>query len=161
MPYIAQAIVCASPDIADQDAFERKILTIRKQTLNRVANLAERHGLPGLRDFYIPSFSTRTVVYKGLLLAPQIGSFYEDLRNPLTVSALALVHQRFSTHTLPSRFPCHNGEINRVRGNVNWIQARRQAMSSELMGADLGKLVPLILPGQSDTGRLDNALEPV
>src|SRR5580658_2164973 len=166
MPYVAQAIVCASPDLTDQDAFERKILTIRKQTLNRVANLAERHGLPGLRDFYIPSFSTRTVVYKGLLLAPQIGSFYEDLRNPLTVSALALVHQRFSTNTFPSwrlahpyRFLCHNGEINTVRGNVNWIQARRQAMSSALMGADLGKLVPLILPGQSDTACLDNALE--
>jgi len=77
MPSIVQAIVCASPDIADQDAFERKILAIRKQTLNRVSNLAERHGLPGLRDFYIPSFSTRTVVYKGLLLAPQIGTFYE------------------------------------------------------------------------------------
>jgi glutamate synthase (NADPH) large chain len=166
MPYIAQAIVCASPDITDQDAFERKILTIRKQTLNRVANLAERHGLPGLRDFYIPSFSTRTVVYKGLLLAGQVGSFYEDLRNPLTVSALALVHQRFSTNTFPSwrlahpyRFLCHNGEINTVRGNVNWMQARRQAMSSTLMGADLGKLVPLILPGQSDTACIDNALE--
>src|SRR5271170_3629958 len=166
MPFIAQAIVCPSPDIADQDAFERKILTIRKQTLNRVSNLAERHNLPGLRDFYIPSFSTRTVVYKGLLLAGQVGSFYEDLRNPLTVSALALVHQRFSTNTFPSwrlahpyRFLCHNGEINTVRGNVNWIQARRQAMSSTLMGADLGKLVPLILPGQSDTACLDNALE--
>src|SRR5580658_5713447 len=166
MPYIAQAIVCAGPDIADQDAFERKILTIRKQTLNRVANLAERHALPGLRDFYIPSFSTRTVVYKGLLLAPQIGTFYEDLRNPLTVSALALVHQRFSTNTFPSwrlahpyRFLCHNGEINTVRGNVNWIQARRQAMSSALMGADLEKMVPLIGPNQSDTACIDNALE--
>ncbi|HYM72455.1 MAG TPA: glutamate synthase large subunit, partial [Stellaceae bacterium] len=166
MPYIAQAIVCASPEIADQDAFERKILVIRKQTLNRVSNLAERHGLPGLRDFYVPSFSTRTVVYKGLLLAPQIGSFYEDLRNPLTVSALALVHQRFSTNTFPSwrlahpyRFLCHNGEINTVRGNVNWIHARRQAMSSPLLGADLGKMTPLVLPGQSDTACIDNALE--
>ncbi|HWD58440.1 MAG TPA: glutamate synthase central domain-containing protein, partial [Stellaceae bacterium] len=166
MPYIAQAIVCAGPEIADQDAFERKILAIRKQTLNRVSNLAEQRGLPGLKHFYIPSFSTRTVVYKGLLLAPQIGSFYEDLRNPLTVSALALVHQRFSTNTFPSwrlahpyRFLCHNGEINTVRGNVNWIMARRQAMSSALMGPDLGKLTPLILPGQSDTACLDNALE--
>jgi glutamate synthase domain-containing protein 2/glutamate synthase domain-containing protein 1/glutamate synthase domain-containing protein 3 len=166
MPYIAQAIVCAGEGVADQDAFERKILTIRKQTLNRVSTLAERHGLPGLRDFYISSFSTRTVVYKGLLLAPQVGGFYEDLRNPLCVSALALVHQRFSTNTFPSwrlahpyRYLCHNGEINTVRGNVNWISARRQAMSSALMGADLGKLVPLILPGQSDTACLDNALE--
>src|SRR3984893_12110384 len=166
MPWIGQAIVCASPEIADQDAFERKILVIRKQVLNRVTTQAARNALPGLRDLYMPSFSTRTVVYKGLLLAPQIGSFYEDLRNPLTVSALALVHQRFSTNTFPSwrlahpyRFLCHNGEINTVRGNVNWIQARRQAMSSTLMGADLGKLVPLILPGQSDTACLDNALE--
>src|SRR5246500_5166223 len=166
MPYVAQAIVCASDDIADQDAFERKILTIRKQTLNRVVNLAERHGLPGLRDFYIPSFSTRTMVYKGLLLAPQVGSFYEDLRNPLTVSALALVHQRFSTNTFPSwrlahpyRFLCHNGEINTVRGNVNWMAARRQAMTSELLGPDLAKMVPLIGPGQSDTACIDNALE--
>jgi glutamate synthase (NADPH/NADH) large chain len=165
-PHIAQAIVCASPDIADQDAFERKILTIRKQVLNRVTTQAERNMLPELRHLYMPSFSTRTVVYKGLLLAPQIGSFYEDLRNPLTVSALALVHQRFSTNTFPSwrlahpyRFLCHNGEINTVRGNVNWIHARRQAMSSALMGADLGKLTPLILPGQSDTACLDNALE--
>jgi glutamate synthase (NADPH/NADH) large chain len=166
MPHIAQAIVCASPEIADQDAFERKILTIRKQTLNRVSNLAERHNLPALRDFYIPSFSTRTVVYKGLLLAPQVGSFYEDLRNPLTVSGLALVHQRFSTNTFPSwrlahpyRFLCHNGEINTVRGNVNWIHARRQAMSSPLLGADLNKMTPLVLPGQSDTACIDNALE--
>src|SRR5205807_1426824 len=103
---------------------------------------------------------------KGLLLAPQVESFYDDLRNPLTVSALALVHQRFSTNTFPSwrlahpyRFICHNGEINTVRGNVNWMAARRQAMSSELLGADLAKMVPLIGPGQSDTACIDNALE--
>src|SRR5437588_325318 len=164
MPFIAQAIVAASPDIADQDAFERKILTIRKQVLNTVGALAER--LPAIRDLYMPSFSTRTMVYKGLLLAPQVESFYEDLRNPLTVSALALVHQRFSTNTFPSwrlahpyRFICHNGEINTVRGNVNWMAARRQAMTSELLGPDLAKMVPLIGPGQSDTACIDNALE--
>src|SRR5260370_4715591 len=105
MPWISQAIVGRSPEIADQDAFERKILTIRKQVLNRVAALAEQYRMPALRDLYIPSFSTRTIVYKGLLLAPQVGSFYEDLRNPLTVSALALVHQRFSTNTFPSWRP--------------------------------------------------------
>ena len=166
MPWISQAIVACSPDIADQDAFERKILTIRKQVLNSVAALAEQHRLPALRDLYMPSFSTRTLVYKGLLLAPQVGSFYEDLRNPLTVSALALVHQRFSTNTFPSwrlahpyRFLCHNGEINTVRGNVNWMAARRQAMTSELLGPDLAKMVPLIGPGQSDTACIDNALE--
>src|SRR5258708_8068859 len=166
MPWISQAIVACSPEIADQDAFERKILTIRKQALNSVSALAEYHGMPELRHLYMPSFSTRTLVYKGLLLAPQVGSFYEDLRNPLTVSALALVHQRFSTNTFPSwrlahpyRFLCHNGEINTVRGNVNWMAARRQAMTSELLGADLAKMVPLIGPGQSDTACIDNALE--
>ena len=166
MPWISQAIVACSPEVADQDAFERKILTIRKQILNRVAAIAEDHGMPALRDLYMPSFSTRTLVYKGLLLAPQVESFYEDLRNPLTVSALALVHQRFSTNTFPSwrlahpyRFLCHNGEINTVRGNVNWMAARRQAMTSELLGPDLAKMVPLIGPGQSDTACIDNALE--
>ncbi|HEX5452335.1 MAG TPA: glutamate synthase large subunit [Stellaceae bacterium] len=166
MPYIAQAIVVAAPDIRDQDQFERKILTIRKQVLNSLIRLAKEHGLSALPEFYIPSFSTRTVVYKGLLLAPQVESFYDDLRNPLTVSALALVHQRFSTNTFPSwrlahpyRFICHNGEINTVRGNVNWMAARRQAMSSDLLGADLAKMVPLIGPGQSDTACIDNALE--
>jgi glutamate synthase (NADPH) large chain len=166
MPFIAQAIVSASPEIHDQDHFERKILTIRKQILNSVAALSDQRGIPALRDFYIPSFSTRTLVYKGLLLAPQVESFYDDLRNPLTVSALALVHQRFSTNTFPSwrlahpyRFICHNGEINTVRGNTYWMAARRQAMSSELLGADLEKMVPLIGPNQSDTACLDNALE--
>src|SRR5271169_3541589 len=166
MPWISQAIVACSPEIADQDAFERKILTIRKQALNSVIALAEYHGMPALRDLYMPSFSSRTLVYKGLLLAPQVGSFYEALRNPLTVSALALVHQRFSTNTFPSwrlahpyRFICHNGEINTVRGNVNWMAARRQAMTSELLGPDLAKMVPLIGPGQSDTACIDNALE--
>jgi glutamate synthase (NADPH/NADH) large chain len=166
MPAIRQAIVARDPDIADQDAFERKILVIRKQALNGVAELARRHGLPSLRDTYMPSFSTRTLVYKGLLLAPQVESFYRDLTDPLTVSALALVHQRFSTNTFPSwrlahpyRFIAHNGEINTLRGNVNWINARRRAMSSPLFGADLEKLSPLIQPGQSDTACLDNALE--
>ncbi len=166
MPWIRQAIVACNPGIADQDAFERKILTIRKQVLNSVGALAARQGPHALRDLYIPSFSTRTIVYKGLLLAPQVGSFYEDLRNTLTVSALALVHQRFSTNTFPSwrlahpyRFLCHNGEINTVRGNVNWMAARRQAMTSELLGPDLAKMVPLIGPGQSDTACIDNALE--
>ncbi len=166
MPAIRQAIVAADPSLPDQDAFERKILTIRKQALNSVLALAEQHGVPGLPELYMPSFSTRTIVYKGLLLAPQVGGFYEDLRNPLTVSALALVHQRFSTNTFPSwrlahpyRFLCHNGEINTVRGNVNWMHARRQAMTSELLGADLAKMVPLIGPNQSDTACIDNALE--
>ena len=166
MPVIRQAIVVASPKVKDQDAFERKILTIRKQTLNNMRSLETQRHLPGLSELYMPSFSTRTVVYKGLLLAPQVGTFYRDLRNPLTQSALALVHQRFSTNTFPSwrlahpyRFLAHNGEINTVRGNVNWMYARRHSMASELIGPDLDKMWPLIPHGQSDTACIDNALE--
>jgi len=99
MPVIRQAIISANPRIKDQDAFERKILAIRKQILNNMRAVESKRHLPGLGDLYMPSFSTRTLVYKGLLLAPQVGSFYLDLRDPLTESALALVHQRFSTNT--------------------------------------------------------------
>ncbi|MFM2301033.1 MAG: glutamate synthase large subunit [Pseudomonadota bacterium] len=166
MPVIRQCFVARGENCPDQDAFERKILAIRKQTQNPLAALAEKHGLPGLTELYVPSFSTRTVVYKGLLLATQVGSFYDDLRNPDCVSALGLVHQRFSTNTFPSwrlahpyRFIAHNGEINTVRGNVNWMNARRRTMESELLGADLDKMWPLIPHGQSDTACLDNALE--
>jgi glutamate synthase (NADPH/NADH) large chain len=102
MPVIRQAIVAASPSIKDQNAFERKILAIRKQILNNLRRLSEKRKIPGLDALYMPSFSTRTVVYKGLLLATQVGSFYKDLRDPLCLSALALVHQRFSTNTFPS-----------------------------------------------------------
>ncbi|WP_404828292.1 glutamate synthase large subunit [Sphingomonas parva] len=166
MPVIRQAIVARGPRVRDQDAFERKLLTIRKQTQNPLSELAEKRDLPGLADFYIPSFSSRTIIYKGLLLATQVGSFYKDLVNPLTRSALALVHQRFSTNTFPSwklahpfRFIAHNGEINTVRGNVNWMNARRRTLESPLLGADLDKMWPLIPHGQSDTASLDNALE--
>ena len=166
MPVIRQAIVARGPRVTDQDAFERKILTIRKQTQNPLFELAEKRELPGLAEFYIASFSTRTLVYKGLLLATQVGSFYRDLVDPRTKSALALVHQRFSTNTFPSwklahpyRFIAHNGEINTVRGNVNWMNARRRTLESPLLGADLDKMWPLIPHGQSDTACLDNALE--
>jgi glutamate synthase (NADPH/NADH) large chain len=135
MPVIRQCIVGRGDNCADQDAFERKLLAIRKQTQNPLKALAEKHGLPGITEVYMPSFSTRTIVYKGLLLATQVGGFYEDLSNPLCVSALGLVHQRFSTNTFPSwklahpfRFIAHNGEINTVRGNVNWMNARRRIM---------------------------------
>ncbi|PKP95167.1 MAG: glutamate synthase large subunit [Alphaproteobacteria bacterium HGW-Alphaproteobacteria-14] len=166
MPVIEMAVIARGPDCADQDAFERKLLTIRKQVQNPLAQLAEKHGLPGLTETYLPSCSTRTVVYKGLLLATQVGSFYDDLRDPDCVSALGLVHQRFSTNTFPSwrlahpyRFIAHNGEINTVRGNVNWMNARRRTMESELLGPDLDKMWPIIPHGQSDTACLDNALE--
>ena len=166
MPVMRQCIVARGEDCADRDAFERKLVVIRKQTLNPLKKLAEKHDLPGLIQTYIPSFSSRTIVYKGLLLANQVGSFYDDLRDEKCVSALGLVHQRFSTNTFPSwrlahpyRFMAHNGEINTVRGNVNWMNARRRTMESELLGADLDKMWPLIPHGQSDTACLDNALE--
>ena len=166
LPVIRQAIVGRGPKTKDQDAFERKLLTIRKQTQNPLADQAAKRDLPALADFYMPSFSSRTVVYKGLLLAGQVGTFYLDLQNPLTQSAIAMVHQRFSTNTFPSwklahpyRFIAHNGEINTVRGNVNWMNARRRTLESPLLGPDLDKMWPLIPHGQSDTACLDNALE--
>ncbi len=166
MPVVRQCFVGRGANCADQDAFERKLLAIRKQTQNPLAQMAQKHGLPGLTELYMPSFSSRTIVYKGLLLATQVGSFYDDLRNPECVSALGLVHQRFSTNTFPSwklahpyRFMAHNGEINTVRGNVNWMNARRRTMESDLLGSDLDKMWPLIPHGQSDTACLDNAFE--
>ena len=166
MPMIRQCVVARGPNTPDQDAFERKLITIRKQTQNPLDALAQKHAMPEIAQLYMPSFSSRTVVYKGLLLANQVGSFYRDLADPDCVSALGLVHQRFSTNTFPSwklahpyRFLAHNGEINTVRGNVNWMNARRRTMESELLGPDLDKLWPIIPHGQSDTACLDNALE--
>ncbi|WP_108789831.1 glutamate synthase large subunit [Erythrobacter sp. Alg231-14] len=166
MPVIQMAIITRGDNCEDQDAFERKLLAIRKQTLNPLAKLAVKHDMPTLTDTYMASISTRTIVYKGLLLATQVQSFYNDLRDPECVSAFGLVHQRFSTNTFPSwrlahpfRFIAHNGEINTVRGNVNWMNARRRTMESELLGADLDKMWPIIPHGQSDTACLDNALE--
>ncbi len=165
-PVIRQAIVARGPGVKDQDAFERKLLAIRKQVQNPLEALAEQHGMPELADFYLPSFSSRTLVYKGMLLSSDVGRFYRDLADPRTVSALAMVHQRFSTNTFPSwrlahpyRLVAHNGEINTVRGNVNWMNARRRTMESPLLGADLDKMWPIIPHGQSDTACLDNALE--
>jgi glutamate synthase domain-containing protein 1 len=121
-----------------------------------------RHG----KEFYVPSMSTRTLVYKGMLLAHQVGEYYVDLNDETMVSALAMVHQRFSTNTFPTwdlahpfRLVCHNGEINTLRGNVNWIRARQQAIASTVLGEDLDKIWPLIYDGQSDSASFDNALE--
>ncbi len=166
MPVIRQAFVARGARVADQDAFERKLLVIRKQTQNPLAQLAEKYNLPSLTDLYMPSFSSRTVVYKGMILAHQVGSFYLDLQNELAESAVALVHQRFATNTFPSwklahpyRFIAHNGEINTKSGNINWMNARRRTMESELLGPDLDKMWPLIQTADSDTAALDNALE--
>jgi glutamate synthase (NADPH/NADH) large chain len=166
MPVIQMAVIARGDACPDQEAFERKCLVIRKQVQNPLAELEAKHNLPGLTETYLPSFSSRTIVYKGLLLATQVQSFYNDLRDPECVSAFGLVHQRFSTNTFPSwrlahpfRLIAHNGEINTVRGNVNWMHARRRTMESDLLGVDLDKMWPIIPHGQSDTACLDNALE--
>jgi glutamate synthase (NADPH) large chain len=158
-PGVRMVFVGQGKGIADQDAFERKLFVIRKQVSNKAPTGVET-------DFYLPSFSSRTIVYKGMLLAEQVGAFYGDLKDERVTSALALVHQRFSTNTFPSwrlahpyRMICHNGEINTVRGNLNWMNARRQAMSSAVLGDDLAKLWPITWEGQSDSASFDNALE--
>jgi glutamate synthase domain-containing protein 2/glutamate synthase domain-containing protein 1/glutamate synthase domain-containing protein 3 len=155
-PTIRQVVIGASPELADdQDAFERKLYVIR-----RVAELAAGPAL------VVPSLSSRTLVYKGMLTAPQLARFYPDLRDERFASALALVHSRYSTNTFPSwelahpyRMIAHNGEINTLRGNVNWMRARESQLASELFGDDLAKVLPVIRPGGSDTAVLDNVLE--
>ena len=161
-PFIRQLFIGRGDDCADQDAFERKLFVIRKQVENAVRDLNLEHG----HSFYVPSLSTRTLVYKGMLLANQVGSFYPDLNDELMDSALALVHQRFSTNTFPTwdlahpfRMIAHNGEINTLRGNMNGMAARRHSIESKILGEDVHKLWPLIAEGQSDSACFDNALE--
>jgi glutamate synthase (ferredoxin) len=160
-PYIQQIFVgCAAG--MDEDCFERKLYVVRKRAENEI-----RHsGVEDAEMFYIPSLSCRTIVYKGLLLAPQIANFYPELSDPDMVSALCLVHQRFSTNTFPSwqrahpyRYVAHNGEINTLRGNVNWMHARQSLLRSPLFGDDLKKLYPIIAPDGSDSANFDNAVE--
>ncbi|MFO1403662.1 MAG: glutamate synthase-related protein [Azonexus sp.] len=161
-PVIRQVFVGRGPDVFVTDALERKLFIIRRRSANAIKSLKLKHG----QGFYVPSFSARTVNYKGLLLADQVGVYYLDLQDKRTVSALALVHQRFSTNTFPTwdlahpfRYIAHNGEINTLRGNVNWFKAREQAISSPILGDDLKKVWPLHYPGQSDSASFDNALE--
>ncbi len=161
-PRIRQVFVGCAAGIRDQDAFERKLYVIRKL----IANASRERNPDSSHDFYMPSMSSRTIVYKGMLLAGQVGTYYADLADRRLTTALALVHQRFSTNTFPSwrlahpyRMIAHNGEINTLRGNLNWMAARRHSMKSDLFGSDLEKLWPLIAEGQSDTACFDNALE--
>jgi glutamate synthase domain-containing protein 2/glutamate synthase domain-containing protein 1/glutamate synthase domain-containing protein 3 len=165
MPVIRQYFA-AAPDALDGASFERKLLVTRKQIENRVIALAKASPAAGWDDFYICSFSSRTIVYKGLLVADQIRGFYRDLREPSMVSAFAMVHSRFSTNTLgkwklahPYRMICHNGEINTLRGNINWMAAREESLSSDLFGDDIRKLGPTHAPGDSDTASFDKTFE--
>ena len=161
-PVIRQIFVGRGQDIMVTDALERKLYVIRKSSGHAIQALNLLHG----KEFFVPSMSARTVVYKGLLLADQVGVYYKDLQDPRCISALALVHQRFSTNTFPEwplahpyRLLAHNGEINTVKGNFNWMRAREGVMKSAVLGDDLKKLFPLIYEGQSDTACFDNCLE--
>ena len=161
-PFHRQIFIGRAPGCKDQDAFERKLFVIRK----RIFNSLYTEGSANPKGLYIPSMSSRTIVYKGMLLAAQVGPYYKDLTDPDMVTALALVHQRFSTNTFPTwslahpfRMVCHNGEINTKRGNVNWLQARYSSMQSDILGDDLKKLWPIAVHEQSDTACFDNALE--
>jgi glutamate synthase (NADPH) large chain len=160
-PYIQQIFVGRAAGM-DEDEFERKLYVIRKSAENEI----RESEVEDAEMFYIPSLSCRTIVYKGLLLASQITNFYRELSDPDVVSALCLVHQRFSTNTFPSwqlahpyRYVAHNGEINTLRGNVNWMQARQSLLQSPLFGEDVKKLLPIIAPEGSDSANFDNAVE--
>ena len=161
-PIIRQIFIGRGKDIMTTDALERKLYVIRKSASHAIQNLQLQHG----KEYFVTSMSARTIVYKGLLLANQVGAYYCDLQDENVVSALALVHQRFSTNTFPAwelahpyRMIAHNGEINTVKGNVNWVNARTGGIKSPVLGDDLEKLWPLIYPGQSDTASFDNCLE--
>ncbi|NGR06860.1 glutamate synthase subunit alpha [bacterium SGD-2] len=161
-PVIRQLFIGRGPGISVPDALERKLYVIRKTASHAIQQMKLAHG----REYFVPSISVRTVVYKGLLLAGQVGVYYRDLADSRAVSALALVHQRFSTNTFPAwplahpyRMIAHNGEINTVKGNFNWLRAREGAMESAVLGEDLAKLYPIVYEGQSDTATFDNCLE--
>lgn len=161
-PVIRQVFIGRGDDVIVPDALERKLYVIRKTASAAIQKLKLTHS----REYYVPSMSCRTIIYKGLLLADQVGKYFKDLADPRTVSALALVHQRFSTNTFPEwplahpyRMVAHNGEINTVKGNFNWMRAREGVMKSPVLGDDLKKLYPISFEHQSDTATFDNALE--
>ncbi|WKB51934.1 glutamate synthase-related protein [Eleftheria terrae] len=161
-PVMRQIFIGRGPDIIVPDALERKLYVIRKTASSAIQRLKLTHS----REYYVPSMSCRTIIYKGLLLADQVGKYFLDLKDARVASALALVHQRFSTNTFPEwplahpyRMVAHNGEINTVKGNFNWMRAREGVMKSPVLGDDLQKLYPISFEGQSDTATFDNALE--
>ena len=160
-PYIEQVFLGKTAPM-DEAAFERKLYIVRKRAEHEISHCdASERGM-----FYVPSLSSRTIVYKGLLLAPQIAKFYGELDDPSVKSAICLVHQRFSTNTFPSwqlahpyRYIAHNGEINTLKGNTNWMRARESVLESPLFGDDIKKLFPIITPNGSDSATFDNVVE--
>jgi len=161
-PFMRQVFVRRDPSITDDLAFERKLYVIRKRAFNEIRSST----IDGAGDWYVCSLSARTMVYKGMLLTEQLEKYFPDLLNPALESALGLVHSRFSTNTFPSwnrahpyRFIAHNGEINTLRGNINWMHAREALFISEAFGDDIQKVLPIIDPHGSDSAMFDNALE--
>ena len=161
-PVIRQVFIGRGNDVIVQDALERKLYVIRKTASAAIQHLNLKHS----KEYYVPSMSSRTVIYKGLLLADQVGTYFYDLQDARCISALGLVHQRFSTNTFPEwplahpyRYVAHNGEINTVKGNYNWMKAREGVMSSPVLAQDLQKLYPISFADQSDTATFDNCLE--
>jgi len=161
-PVMRQVFIARSSKIKDDMAFERKLYVIRK----RAENAIRFSGMKGGNRFYICSLSYKTVIYKGMLMSEQVEEYFPDLANPLVESALALVHSRFSTNTFPTwerahpyRYLAHNGEINTLRGNINWMHARQAMFVSELFGDDLPKTLPIIQTDGSDSAMFDNCLE--
>ena len=160
MPFIRQVFV-GRGEVAP-DALDRRLFIARKLAENEIAT----GKLEGRAQFYVSSMSSKLIVYKGLMRSFRVADFYADLNSPLLTSALGLVHQRYSTNTFPAwplahpfRFICHNGEINTLRGNMNWMKARQGLFKSELIGTELEKLFPILTEGASDSAILDNAIE--
>ncbi|MFA6546394.1 MAG: glutamate synthase subunit alpha, partial [Limisphaerales bacterium] len=162
-PFIRQCFIERNVRKAkDELAFERKLYVIRKRALTEIRN----SGVRGTQEWYMPSVSCRTIVYKGMLMPAQVDQYYPELRDPDMDSALALVHSRFSTNTFPSwershpyRYIAHNGEINTLRGNINWMHARQSMFESDAFGKDIKKIFPIINPTGSDSAMFDNCLE--
>jgi glutamate synthase (ferredoxin) len=161
-PYMRQAFIGRDASLKDDLAFERKLYVIRKRAYSEIRTST----MDGAEYWYLPSLSCRTIVYKGMLLTTQLATYFTDLQNPSMESALALVHSRFSTNTFPSwdrahpyRYVAHNGEINTLRGNINWMHAREAMFESELFGDDIKKILPIVDPNGSDSAMFDNTLE--
>ena len=161
-PEVWQVFVGRDPALQTRDDFERKLFVIRKQIERRI----RESDIAGKSDFYMTTLSSRVINYKGMLLARQVGDFYPDLVDADLTSAMAMVHQRFSTNTFPTwelahpfRMIAHNGEINTLRGNINWMAARKSTLFSEVLGDDIEKVWPVIPEGQSDSAAFDNVLE--
>jgi glutamate synthase (NADPH) large chain len=161
-PFMRQVFIGRDPALADDMAFERKLYVIRKRAYNEIRAAT----VDGGEYWYLPSLSHKTIVYKGMLLTEQLAKYFLDLQNPAMETALAMVHSRFSTNTFPSwdrahpyRYIAHNGEINTLRGNINWMHARQALFDSELFGEDVKKILPIINPHGSDSAMFDNTLE--